>query len=180
MRKPLIFIIVFSLAALLFFPAPQTDASGQSPITDAILDSAEKFFLSLNELDFETAWNILSERSREAIINDVYETSVKIGGTLQREDITRDFEVRGVMFTNYWKSFLRKFDTDIVLEQSLWKMGTIKETRAEIIIQYDKSSNPTILRMMKENEQWKVGLIETFSRGTIEKWLDFVKIIHGV
>ena len=180
MRKPLIFIIAFSLATLLLFPASQTDASDQSRITDAILDSAEKFFLSLNERDFEIAWNILSERSRQKIVNDVYETSVKIGGTLNREDIIGDFDRRGVMFTNYWKSFLRKFDTDIVLEQSLWKMGTIKETKAEIIIQYNKFSNPTILRMMKENDQWKVGLIETFSRGTIEKWLDFVKIIYGV
>jgi hypothetical protein len=180
MRKPLIFIIVFSLATLLLFPASQTDASDQSLKTDAILDSAEKFFHSLKELDFDTTWNILSERSRQKIVNDVYETSVKIGGTLNREEIINDFERGGVIFSNYWKSFLRNFDTDIVLEHSLWEMGAIKETKAEIIIQYNKFSNPTILRMMKENGQWKVGLIETFSRGTIEKWFDFLKIIHGV
>jgi hypothetical protein len=180
MRKPLIFIIVFSLAAILLFPASQANASDQSLITDAILNSAEKFFLSLKELDFEAVWNTLSEKSRESIINDVYETSVKMGGTVQREDIIRDFEMRGVMFTNYWKSFLRKFDADIVLEQSLWKMGNVSETKAEIIIQYNKFSNPTTLKMLKENDTWKVGLNETFSRGTIEKWLDFVKRIHGV
>lgn len=180
MRKPLIFIIVFSLATLLLFPASQTDASDQDLITDAILDSAEKFFLSLKERDFETTWNSLSGRSRESIINDVYETSVKIGGTIRRDDIIRDFERRGLMFTNYWKSFIRTFDADVVLEQSLWKMGTVRETKAEIIIQYNKFSNPTILRMMKENDTWKVGLNETFSRRTLEKWMDLLKKIHGV
>jgi len=180
MRKPLIFIVVFSLATLLLFPVSRTDASDQSLMADAILHSAEKFFLSLKELDFETAWDILSERSHESIIDDVYEASVKIGGILQREDVIRDFERRGVMFTNYWTSFLRTFDADIVIEQSLWKMGTIKERKAEIIIHYNKFSNPTTLRMLKENDMWKVGLNETFSRGALEKWLDILKVIHGV
>jgi len=180
MTKPLRLIIVFLLTALYLFPASRADAADQSLITDAILDSAETFFLSLKERDFETAWNTLSERSRESIIHDVYEASVRIGGTLRREDSIRDFERRGIIFRNYWASFLRTFDTDIVLEQSLWEMGIIKETKAEIIIQYNKFSNPTTLRMLKEGEAWKVGLNETFSRGTIEKWLDILKAMHGV
>ncbi|KPJ99054.1 MAG: hypothetical protein AMK71_10335 [Nitrospira bacterium SG8_35_4] len=180
MRKPLILILVVLLPALLLFPASQPEAADQSLLTDAILDSAERFFLSLKERDFETAWNTLSEKSRESIIHDIYEASVTIGGTLRREDIIRDFERRGVIFRNYWTSFLRTFDADLVLEQGLWKMGAIKETKAEIIIQFNKFSNPTILRMLKEDETWKVGLNETFSRGAIEKWLDILKKMYGV
>lgn len=180
MRKRLICIIIFSLALFLFLPASQKEASAQSPAVDAILDSAEQFFVSLKELDFQTAWNMLSAKSRHKIVTDVYETSVKIGGTLRREDIIRDFEQHGVMFRNYWESFLRNFDTDIVLEQSLWKMGAIEETEAEIIIQYNKSGNPTVLRMFKEHDAWKVGLKETFSRGTTKKWFDYLKIMHGI
>jgi hypothetical protein len=84
------------------------------------------------------------------------------------------------MFRNYWESFLRNFDTDIVLEQSLWKMGAIEETEAEIIIQYNKFGNPTVLRMFKENNAWKVGLKETLSRGTTKKWFDYLKIMQGI
>ena len=180
MRKPFTFVLVFSFALFLFLPASQAHASDQDLITDSILRSAETFFLSLKERNFETAWKTLSESSRESIINDVYESSVKIGGTLRREDIVRDFDRRGIMFTNYWQSFLRTFDADIVLEQSLWKMGRIAETKAEIIIQYNKISNPTTLKMLKEHDTWKVGLNETFSSAGREKWFDFFKIIHGV
>jgi hypothetical protein len=180
MRKRLICIIIFSLSTFLLLPASQIEASAQSPAVDAILDSAEQFFVSLKELDFQSAWNMLSAKSRHKIVTDVYETSVKIGATLRREDIIRDFEQHGVMFRNYWESFLRNFDTDIVLEQSLWKMGAIEETEAEIIIQYNKSGNPTVLRMFKENDAWKVGLKETFSRGTAKKWFDYLKIMHGI
>jgi len=180
MQKQFILILAVSLAALLLFPASRPDASGQSLIPDVILESAENFFLSLKERDFETAWNALSERSRESIINDVYEASVKIGGTLSRDDIISDFERSGVMFTNYWKSFIRNFDADTVLEQSLWEMGAVEETEAEIIIHYNKFSNPTTLRMLKEHDLWKVGFSESFSRGRIEKWLDILKAMHGV
>jgi len=179
MRKPFLLTVIFLLSVSLTFPLSPADASEKERVTVSILNSAEKFFLSLKQRDFETAWNILSQRSREAITNNVYETSAKIGATLSREDIIRDFERRGIMFRNYWKSFLRNFDTDIVLEHSLWKMGTIKKTKAEIIIQYDKDSNPTILKMFKENDAWKVGLNETFSRGTLEKWLDYFKRMNG-
>jgi hypothetical protein len=180
MQKSLIPIVIVSLALLIVFPVSRPDASGQSIIPDVILESAEKFFLSLKERDFETAWNALSEGSRESIINDVYEASVKIGGTLSRGDIISDFERSGVMFTNYWKSFIRNFDADTVLELSLWEMGAVEETEAEIIIHYNKFSNPTTLRMLKEHNSWKVGLNESFSRGTTEKWLDILRAMHGV
>lgn len=180
MCKPFTVAIGFLLAALLVFPHPRSDASQEGEITDSILNSAETFFLSLKGRNFESAWNILSAKSRESIINDVYTTSVEIGVSLKRDDIVRDFQRKGVMFRNYWTSFHRRFDTDIVLERSLWKMGTVQAKKAEIIIQYKKFRNPTILKMFKENNAWKVGLNETFSRGTIEKVLDYLKIMHGV
>jgi hypothetical protein len=62
----------------------------------------------------------------------------------------------------------------MVLEQSRWEMGFIKKNEAEIILMYKKSDRPTRLKMFKENDVWKVGLVETFwARGTL-KFLPFI------
>ena len=49
-----------------------------------------------------------------------------------------------------------------MLEQSTWEMGPIGKQQAEIILQYKKAEQPARLKMFKEENQWKVGLIETF------------------
>jgi hypothetical protein len=50
----------------------------------------------------------------------------------------------------------------MVLEECDWKMGNIKKSEAEIVLQYKKSDKPAILKMYKENDEWKVGLEESF------------------
>jgi hypothetical protein len=41
-------------------------------------------------------------------------------------------------------------------------MGEIEKDKAEIILQYRKSEKPAILKMFKEDNEWKVGLDESF------------------
>jgi len=127
-----------------------------------IVNAAEKFFLSLKDGEYDTAWDLLSASSHKAIISDVYNSTRKINGDIDREDIIKDFNSRGRMFTNYWTSFHRSFDFDMILENSEWEMGNIRKEEAEIIITYDNSEAPTLLRMLKEQDSWKVGLAETF------------------
>lgn len=127
-----------------------------------IVNAAEKFFLSLKDSEYDTAWNLLSAGSHKAIISDVYDSTRKINGDIDREDIIKDFNGRGSMFRNYWTSFHRSFDFDMILEKSEWEMGFIGKEEAGIIITYDYSEAPTLLRMLKEQDAWKVGLAETF------------------
>jgi len=131
-------------------------------VLSQILGPAEKFFLSLKNSEYGAAWDLLSGHSQKKIVNDVYEASRKFKGDINREDIVRDFNRRGVMFTQYWNSFLRTFDADMILEQSQWDMGEITRNEADIIIQHNHSHTPTILKMHKEKEGWRVGLVETF------------------
>jgi len=44
----------------------------------------------------------------------------------------------------------------------MWEIGFIKENKAEIIIKQKKSEEPARLKLFKENNKWKVGLVETF------------------
>ena len=129
---------------------------------DPILNAAEKFFISVKDGQYDTAWDLLSEDSHNTIIGDVYEATRKLNENIRREDIIKSFNSRGKMFTNYWNSFQRSFDADIILEKSEWEMGQIKKDEADIIITYNNAEGPTVLKMHRENDLWRVGLTETF------------------
>jgi hypothetical protein len=161
MNRYLPFILVFLVshfALLNVCAAYDDDYSSFAPI----LGSAETFFISLRNSEYGAAWDLLSEKSHDTIISDVYEVSRKMNRDINREDIIRDFNNKGTMFTNYWNSFLWTFDADMILEQSRWEMGLVRKDKAEILITYNKSHRPTILTMLREKDAWRVGLVETF------------------
>ncbi|RJQ53955.1 MAG: hypothetical protein C4526_05795 [Nitrospiraceae bacterium] len=163
-------LTLFFLFLSLFIPGaafPETD----SDPAGLVLDSSEKFFISLKENDFKFAWNLLSSESHETIITDVLNASRKTGIEISREEIIRDFSNSGIISGNYWKSFLDTFNPDMVLRESRWEMGLVKKQSAEIIITHKKSENPVVLKMSKENGEWKVGLVETFWTGRSDSFL---------
>ncbi len=127
-----------------------------------ILDSAEHFFISLKNREFSYVWEALSENSSDTIISDVYKASSSINENTSKEDIVTDFNRRGMIFTNYWDSFRRSFDADMILEDSQWEMGPVTKESAEIIITHQRAHSPTTLTMRKEDNLWKIGLVETF------------------
>ncbi len=142
---------------------------GQSPAP--VLESAEEFFVSLDSGRYDTAWDLLSEKSHEAIIDNVYQASLKIRGDIKKDVIIRDFRSRGMIFNSYWRAFANNLDTAMILERSRWEIGYIKTGRAEILISH-KGAPPARLRMFKENHKWKVGLAETFR--TKKPWLELL------
>jgi hypothetical protein len=129
---------------------------------NAVLDSAEQFFILLRSREYKEAWDLLSEKSQKTIIKDVYKASNKIGANTTIEDIRRDFDNSGLISRNYWNAFLDTFDPNMILENSRWEIGFIEEKKAEIIIRHKKSEAPARLKLFKENNKWKVGLVETF------------------
>jgi hypothetical protein len=76
--------------------------------------------------------------------------------------VEQDFAVGGPVARSYWNAYLDTFHVDYVLEQSTWEIGFINKERAEICLLYRKAENPARLKMLKEHNQWKVGLMETF------------------
>jgi len=129
---------------------------------NSVLDSAEKFFLSLRAREYKPTWNLLSKKSQETIIKDVYKASNKIGAKTTKESIQQDFNNSGVISQNYWNAFLDTFDPNMILESSRWEIAFVKEHEAEITITHKKSGEPARLKIFKEDNIWKVGLVETF------------------
>lgn len=136
-----------------------------------ILDSAEKFFISLKERNYGTAWELLSERSHRTIINEVYDSARGRGVKIKKANIARDFDGSGVIFNNYWNSFMLNFDPDIVLNERVWEFEKIRQDSAVILL---KGKGITRLKMFRESGWWKVGFVETFwpgRRGKITEYL---------
>jgi hypothetical protein len=130
-----------------------------------IFDAGERFFLSLKKGEYSRVWDLLSRKSRETIINDVYKVYLQTYPDFNKQDIIDDFGNNGEKFKSYWNSFRRNFNTEIALEKSHWEIGAVQKNDAEILIQYYRSDNPTRLRLTREKNSWKVGLVETFWAG---------------
>jgi hypothetical protein len=160
MRTFLSIFFLISSWGLILYPASTTAQENNS--VNLVLQSAEEFFLSLRDHNFILSWQLLTKKSRETIISDVYKASRKAGGETTKEDIGKDFETAGVISVSYWNAFLDSFDPDLVLEESRWEIGFVKTDKAEIVITYRKSREPAVLSVSREDGVWKVGLVETF------------------
>ncbi len=133
--------------------------------TASILEAADSFFKAMKVRDYTAVWSGLSEQSRKTIVEKVFRTireDKQAGRSV--ESITQDFAAGGPIARAYWSAYLSNFDPDTILEQSRWTMGTVRQTRAEILLLHRKSENAAVLKMVKEGGEWKVGLMETFGR----------------
>ncbi|MCP3676908.1 MAG: hypothetical protein GY721_04780 [Deltaproteobacteria bacterium] len=125
-----------------------------------ILAAAESHFQAMERMLYPAIWGLLTERSKNTIIREVQKNS---NGVYTEEQIATDLTMGGIIARSYWHGFLDTFEPEMVLEESRWEMGKIKGHKAEIIITYSKNAGrPAILRMYKEDDRWKVGLVETF------------------
>jgi len=161
----LFYIIIALLIATIPIYAQNT---GDQHNVAAVLTTAESFFKSLKGKEYTKIWVLLSQKSQETIINEVFKEIIKKKSSqtsieeYSREQILADFKVGGPLSREYWNSFLEYFNPNLVLDQSKWDIGTVKKDKAEISIQYKKSEKPAILQMLNEQGAWKVGLVETF------------------
>jgi hypothetical protein len=153
-------IFVFILMLLIkshVYAAPLIDSN-----MEAALFSAESMFKMMKNRNYPKIWSLITRKSQDVIIDDVYKAEADVGMKHPKEKIYYDFNNGGILSNAYWNSFLDNFDPDLALEQSRWDIGKFVNEKGEIIIKYRKAESPAILRMFKENGTWKVGLVETF------------------
>ena len=151
-------LIVAVLALILMTRLPVFAQMGAAE-TDRILDAWEACFKAMKQKDYAAIWESLSAKSKAAIVGDV---TKRTAGIYTKEQIETDFSLGALIAKSYWDEYLFYFDPDMALEQSRWEMGPIGKQQAEIILQYKKAEQPARLKTSKEENQWKVGLIETF------------------
>lgn len=161
MRAALQHIInsVVFLFLIILFCFTDAYAGNTTESESLILEAGEEFFISLQKGDYKSAWELLSKKSYETIIGDIYDASQKAGVKIKKEDIMDDFSNNGVICNSYWKAVLDNFDPSVVLNERVWEFEKVGSSAAVIKL---KEKAVTKLRMYKENNQWKVGFIETF------------------
>ena len=165
-------IVVFIIYGLLFFSLPLMAYAGDNDVND-VLSSAESLFKAMKEKNYTGIWKFLTAKSKANIVDDTYKDPDNLVSKLSKEQINQDFTTGGPTAKTYWDSYLSRFNPDIVLEQSTWKINALKKEYAEINIHYKKSENPAILQMFQEEGIWKVGLEETFRTRKLMNKLGF-------
>ncbi|MCX5806444.1 MAG: hypothetical protein NT010_10320 [Proteobacteria bacterium] len=160
MKIKYIVIFVF-LSTLLFKPCLYAGTLFDSNVESA-LSSAESLFKMMKSGNYPKIWSLLTQKSKDVIIDDVYKEEKGAGVVHLKENINSDFNNGGNLSKEYWKSFLENFNPDTALEHSKWDTGKFEKDKGEIIIKYRKAENPAVLMMFKEDGKWKVGLVETF------------------
>ncbi len=162
-RRPRVRTFGVLLLALLLGVLLAAAAKAAQDETADLLDSAESLFKAMELKDYAAIWRGLTGKSHEVIAGQVYKAMKKAGETGSSVAlIEQDFSVGGPVARSYWNAYLDNFNVDYILEQSAWEIGFIRKEKAEIWILYRKARNPAKLKMFKENNQWKVGLTETF------------------
>lgn len=157
------------ISFLSFFIIPTSVYAQKNDVEiDAILNDAESFFKLIKQRDYAKTWNTLTRKSQDTIVDDVFKEIEKMRSSQKdvkdysKEEIFADFAAGGPLSKSYWDNFLEYVNPDIVLEKSRWDIGTIKGNKAEISVKYKKSDSPAILQVYKENNAWRLGLVETF------------------
>lgn len=147
------------LAFLLIIQFSSASADDQS----SALENADRFFSLLEKKQFDQAWFILSGDSREKIISDVV-ASYKDSNLKAPDKVTlnKNFESCADICTAYWNGFLVNFRPEEVLLNSEWSISVVKKNYIEIQLINKKAAKPAILKMFKENNDWKLGLTESF------------------
>jgi hypothetical protein len=157
--------IFLSVISILFFKSYSSSETLFDDNIESSLSSAELLFKMMKSRDYPKIWSLLSNKSKDVIVDDVYKAEAKEGTVHSKENINNDFNSGGALSKAYWESLLenmKPITPDTVLEQSKWDIGKFEENKGEIIIKYKKAEKPAVLIMFKEGGKWKVGFVETF------------------
>jgi len=136
--------------------------SSEYEVENEVLNAAEGFFIALKEKRFPDVWESLTPKSRETIVNEVFNEINKKEARIGKEVVKEDFYKNGELARLYWNTFLKNFDPDIVLERSVWAIGKIKGDTATVVLKYEESEYNSELKLYKEDGRWHVGLVESF------------------
>lgn len=157
----ILLILILVYGVLSSGPAAVHAADNEALIAE-IVETTERFFVSMKEKEYGTVWSLITRNSQEDIIDAVAEEMEKNGTYLSEDAIRSDFDNHGLLLNSYWNAFLNNFDPNLVLRQSKWEMGPINGDEAEVTITYRKSDLPARVLMFRENGAWKIGFTETF------------------
>lgn len=164
--KKIVLILIF-----IFVAVTQTGFSQEiSPEAEKVIVSAEMLFKSMKGSNYPQIWECLSEYTREHMVSGIKKDALQKGIEYSPDQIRFDFTVGGLISRTYWQKYLSIFNPDMALEESKWTFRRADKKKAEIELLHKNSKHPAVLKLFKEDGEWRVGLQETF--GTRSWFID--------
>ena len=112
-----------------------------------------RFFQSLQQEDYQSTWQLLTQRSQAKFIDNLVRSWKG-----QQADVLEQTFARALFPAQlYWREFKKNLDLKTWLDQRYQQLG---QGTAEVIVKATPSE--VQLLVYKENQQWKLGYIETF------------------
>ncbi len=136
---------------------------------NSILSAAEKPFIHMNEKRYRDVWEGISRKSKDAIVRDVLKACNVFHVTCDSATkFHEDFANAGPSAIVYWENYLAAFDPNSLIKESRWVMGKVGDEEADIVVRFRGSNGDAVLKVVKENGVWKMGLEESFG---VRKWM---------
>ena len=129
---------------------------------DRVISPVYSFFADVNAHDYAKIWSCLTEASKKNIVQSIESSFKKNKINMSPPEISGNMKSGGYIAKAYWNGYLKSFNPKIALKYSRWKIKFIRSDSAEIQINYIYSKQTALLKVFKENKEWKFGLIESF------------------
>lgn len=155
-------IAVFIICFFCVLPSNGYAAGPSEEEINNVLDPAESLFKAMKDKQYPVIWTMITEKTKKKIIDSTYRELKKAGTEIGRDKIETDFQKGEAISQAYWDGYLLIFNPQLVLEHSQWTIAMMDRDKTEINIHFKKSKYPAVLKLFKENGQWKIGLHETF------------------
>lgn len=112
-----------------------------------------RFFQSLQQEDYQSTWELLTRHSQAKFIDNL----VRSWKGQQANVLEHTFAKALFPAQLYWREFKKSLDLKTWLDQRYQQLG---QGETEVIVKATPSE--VHLLVYKENQQWKLGYIETF------------------
>ena len=128
------------------------------------------FFTYLNNEDRISAWNLLSQNSKNKLIEDIY-NEIQINETIPAEQKSISNEQIRAAFENdypgitraFWKGFTEASFVKAIVEYATFENVEEIEDRIILEIKFKFSDEKEVafpLKMRKEDNEWKIAYFE--------------------
>lgn len=164
------FLFLLACCALLLCASCQAPrGAGLSPDEQGpVFSAVEKTFVLMGERKSRELWESISRKSRDGIVNDILRSCEARKISCDGEGLRADFARGGPAATIYWANYLGTFDPNSILKDSTWRLGAVTSREADVVIRHKDAERDAIIKVVKEDGAWKMGLEESFG---VRKWM---------
>lgn len=118
--------------------------------------AVKDFFKAVADQDDETAWNSLTRKSQDDIVNILAERM-----NTTAEQVRELIRKNPALMTGFWKKYREDVGAEELCNDAGFRLVKLESNEAAVRVT-PKNGKMFGLKLYKENDSWKIGLTETF------------------